>query len=222
MPLILGHRIDGSPIWPLAGGAPDGDDGGSGGDGGAGDGGASGSDDGAGDGGDGLGEAGRRAIEAERTATRRARDELRPWKAMGKRLGLTPEQIEERLSAAGQQQQNRDEATIRREVGAEITQKTNARLVRAEVKALAAATFQDPSDVPAFLHLDDYEVDDEGNVDTAAIERDLKKLLQSKPYLGKQAQQQGADFDGGARTGAPRPKSMNELIRGAKYGAGAR
>jgi hypothetical protein len=60
------------------------------------------------------------------------------------------------------------------------------RAVRSEVKALAAAEFADPEDAHAFLDLTSY-VDDDGDVDTAAIQQDLKGLLKRKPHLAKPA-----------------------------------
>jgi hypothetical protein len=54
------------------------------------------------------------------------------------------------------------------------------------VKALAAAEFADPEDAHAFLDLNSY-VDDDGDVDTAAIQQDLKDLLKRKPHLAKPA-----------------------------------
>jgi hypothetical protein len=58
------------------------------------------------------------------------------------------------------------------------------RAVRSEVKALASAEFADPEDAHAFLSLDSYVTDD-GDVDTDAIQRDLKDLLERKPHLAK-------------------------------------
>ncbi|WP_406418425.1 hypothetical protein [Streptomyces sp. NBC_01614] len=58
--------------------------------------------------------------------------------------------------------------------------------VRSEVKALASAEFADPEDAHAFLDLTSY-VDDDGDVDTAAIQQDLKDLLKRKPHLAKPA-----------------------------------
>ncbi|KOT94480.1 hypothetical protein ADK70_12420 [Streptomyces rimosus subsp. pseudoverticillatus] len=69
------------------------------------------------------------------------------------------------------------------------------RTVRAEVKALAAAEFADPEDAHAFLDLGGY-VDEDGDVDTSAISKDLKDLLKRKPHLAKPA-------DTGSRRPAP-------------------
>ncbi|MDH6224355.1 hypothetical protein [Streptomyces sp. MJP52] len=58
------------------------------------------------------------------------------------------------------------------------------RAVRSEVRALAAAEFADPDDAHAFLSLDSY-VDDDGEIDAAAIQQDLADLLKRKPHLAK-------------------------------------
>ncbi|AJP04784.1 hypothetical protein TU94_28405 [Streptomyces cyaneogriseus subsp. noncyanogenus] len=68
----------------------------------------------------------------------------------------------------------------------EKAQAVQQRAVRAEVRALAAAEFADPDDAHAFLDLTAY-VDGEGDIDTVAIQRDLKDLLKRKPHLGKPA-----------------------------------
>jgi len=84
------------------------------------------------------------------------------------------------------------------------------RAVQAEVKALAASKFADPSDASAFLDLGDY-VDDDGDIDSKGIEKALADLLKAKPHLGREGA--APSFDGGARTTAAGPASMNDLIR---------
>ncbi|MGY1439627.1 hypothetical protein [Streptomyces reniochalinae] len=69
------------------------------------------------------------------------------------------------------------------------------RAVRSEVKALAAVEFADPEDAHAFLDLGGY-VDEDGDVDTAAISKDLRDLLKRKPHLAKPT-------DSGPRRPAP-------------------
>ncbi|OLT13067.1 hypothetical protein BJF79_03670 [Actinomadura sp. CNU-125] len=59
-----------------------------------------------------------------------------------------------------------------------------ARAVKSEVRALAAATFADPTDPEALLDLTSYATDD-GDIDTDAIKVDLADLLERKPHLGK-------------------------------------
>ena len=84
------------------------------------------------------------------------------------------------------------------------------RTVRAEVRALAAGTFADPSDAAAFLNIAEF-VDDEGDIDSKGIEKALADLLKRKPHLAREAAP--PSFDGGARATATKPTSMNDLIR---------
>ena len=81
------------------------------------------------------------------------------------------------------------------------------RVVRAEVKALAAESFADPEDAHAFLDLGGY-VDEDGDVDTAAISKDLKDLLKRKPHLAKPE-------DSGPRRPAP-DRSQGSSGNGAR------
>ena len=60
-----------------------------------------------------------------------------------------------------------------------------SRAVKSEVRALASASFADPTDPEAHLTLSDYVTDD-GEIDTDQIEADLAALLERKPHLGKQ------------------------------------
>jgi hypothetical protein len=85
------------------------------------------------------------------------------------------------------------------------------RAAKAEVRAIAASTFADPSDAAAFLDMSDF-VDDAGDIDSKGIEKALADLLKRKPHLGKE-QPAAPSFDGGARTTAGAPSDMNALIR---------
>lgn len=63
-------------------------------------------------------------------------------------------------------------------------ERANTRLVKSEARALAAAAkFRDPADAVAFLDLTKVSVNDDGDVDEAAIKDQLKTLAESKPYL---------------------------------------
>jgi hypothetical protein len=71
---------------------------------------------------------------------------------------------------------------------ADVTSKTNARLVGAEVKAAAAhAGFNDPADAVIQLRdqLAGVKVDDNGDVDDAAVKALIAELATAKPYLVK-------------------------------------
>lgn len=71
---------------------------------------------------------------------------------------------------------------------ADMSTKTNTRLVRAEVKAAAsAAGFHDPADAAVLLHgkFGEVKVTDDGDVDEAAVKALVEELAKSKPHLVK-------------------------------------
>lgn len=87
----------------------------------------------------------------------------------------------------------------------------NARIVKAELKAAASGVLQDPDDAVAHIDPSQFEVDDDGNVDTKAIKAEVARLAAAKPYLtagGKPAPLPG----GGAAPAAG--VSMDDWMRG--------
>ncbi|MEU3665754.1 hypothetical protein [Streptomyces virginiae] len=144
-----------------------------------------------------LGPAGEKALDEWK---RRAKEAEKASREQAKRL----QAIEDRDKTEVQRASERAEAAEKR--AAAMAQRT----VRAEVRALAAATFADPSDAAAFLDPSDF-MDDDGDVDSKKLEKALADLLKRKPHLAKE----GAppSFDGGARRTADKPPSMNDLIR---------
>lgn len=229
----LGYRADGSPFWNYFGSAPDDGDAGAGSDdGGAGD----GDGDGDGSGGDdddavddqGLNGKGRRAIDAERAAADRAKKAYKPWGALRRDFGMTPDEIREVLSKRSKDDKGDskdskdvDPDAIRREAETSAQVKVNDKLRRAAVRVVAADLLKFPADAEKFIDISEYEVDDDGDVDSAQISRDIRELLASRPELGKVAKKGGPgggnpDFDGGSRGGAGGgQKTMSEIIRGA-------
>lgn len=145
-------------------------------------------DSGGDDGGDaGLGDAGQRALAAEREKARNATRELKPWKTLATETSMTPEQIRAALAKVPKDDAPPppDVDAIKREAEREASERANQRIVRAEVKALAADLFADPADAPMYLDLSKYDVDDSGDVNADEIKADLTKVLKSKPHLAK-------------------------------------
>jgi hypothetical protein len=89
------------------------------------------------------------------------------------------------------------------------------RVVRSEVVARAAGKLADPSDAPALLDLDEFKLDDKGEVDSKAIDAALDDLLKRKPHLAADTKRRTGSWDGGARPGGTTKPSMNDLIRSA-------
>lgn len=162
---------------------------------------------------DGLTAGGRKLIEAERNAAKDAKRALSPWRKLERDFQKSPDEIRAILEAS--ESGNTDEARIRREAETAATTKVNAKLVRSEVKAIAKGQFADPEDAYLFLDLDAVDVDDEGEVDTKEIERQIKAVLSRKPHLAAKSAEDDdtTDFDAGARRTAPKAKTMTDFIR---------
>lgn len=150
---------------------------------------------------DQLGDPGKKALDAMKAK----------WKAEKTRAD------KEAASAAalqakidGQEQQHQQEVEAQR-IRDEALATANLRLKKAELRAAATGKFADPSDAQTFITLDDIEVDDEGNVDRAAIDAAVDEILTNKPYLAAQSGSrfQGAG-DGGARNGSQKPSQLTE------------
>lgn len=72
----------------------------------------------------------------------------------------------------------------RAEGAAEVQSAANARLIAAEVRALAAAArFHNPTAAARLLDLSDVTVSDSGDVDSAALKSKLAALAKDEPYL---------------------------------------
>jgi hypothetical protein len=195
----LGVMPSGRIVWPVLGAAP-GDDDDAGGDTGDGDAGGDGQDD-AGDG-DGLGDAGKKALAEERKARREA---ARKLKAAEAELA----DLKAKAAAGAQQDQAQQDAEkARRDAEAAANAKANARILAAEVKAAAAGKLADPSDAARYLDMSEFEVGDDGTVDSGAIAEAISELIKSKPYLAAKATGFQGSGDGGARTGGSKPAQL--------------
>src|SRR5690606_19297838 len=75
----------------------------------------------------------------------------------------------------------------------------NRRILKAELRAVAAGKLADPSDALTFIDLDAIDVDDDGNVDRSALEAAVANLVTTKPYLAAQSGRFQGSADGGAR-----------------------
>lgn len=123
-----------------------------------------------------LGEAGKKALASERMNVRTARREAREAKA---ELAALKAQLEAKDKPADEQELDR----VRREVASEASQRANTRILRSEIRAVATGKLADPADAALYLDLEEFEVGDDGDVDTAAIEDAISDLLTRKPHL---------------------------------------
>lgn len=179
------------------------------GDGSSGDQGGDGAEsgDGAGDSGSDdaqLGDAGKAAIAAERKAAKAAARALKPWQSIADEFSLSPDDVRAALAKLnnGDGADDADAVDvdkITRDAQAAATTMANERIIRAEVRALAAETFADPTDALPNIDLSSYDVSDDGEVDADAIKADLADVLKKKPHLAKGGRKPIPDPSQGSR-----------------------
>jgi membrane protein involved in colicin uptake len=151
-----------------------------------------------------LGDAGKKALAAERQARRAAEKAAKAAQAELEKAREATLSETERLVAQAKRE-------AREELQAEYAKK----VVRAEVKAAATGKLSDPDDALIFIDVNEFDVDEDGQVDSKEISKAVEQLLKSKPYLSA-AQRVGGDVDGGARGKASTTSGdMNALIRRA-------
>ncbi|MGW2985452.1 hypothetical protein [Streptomyces goshikiensis] len=182
-------------------GQGDGDDGDEGdeGDGDEGDGQGDGAGAGAGQddegdpaGADELGDKGKRALASMKGK----------WRAERDRAKALEQQLAEKDGAD-------EAASVRRQAEQDAIAKANARIIRSEVKAAAKGVLADPADAYKFLDLDQFEVDEDGNLDEDEVAEAIQDLIKTKPYLAAApAKRFQGTGDGGAARKAPRPKQL--------------
>lgn len=139
---------------------------------------------------EGLGDAGKKAIDAMKAERNQAREDAKRLQAEVAQLKAKEEGREAEYQAELERQKVKDEALS----------KANDRIRKAEIRAIATGKLADPNDALQFLDLSSLEVSEEGAIDTALAEQLITDLLTSKPYL---AAQSGKRFEGNA-DGGPR------------------
>ena len=127
----------------------------------------------------------KKALKAEHLARREAERKARDLEAEKENAGKEP--AEQALAQA------------RREAAAEATRAADSRILRSEIRAAAKGRLADAGDALVYLNLDEFEVGDDGDIDSEAIEDAIADLLTRKPYL---AADTGEKFRGGADQGA--------------------
>lgn len=151
------------------------------------------------EGADQLGDPGKKALDAMRGKWKTERDKRRA--------------LEQQLAEQAAPGDDEDAETIRRQAEQAATARANTRIVKAEIKAAAAAKFADPNDALVYLDPAQFEVGEDGEVDADEIAEAITDLLTRKPYLAAQGGStkrfQGT-ADSGARKGTGRPSQLTE------------
>jgi hypothetical protein len=142
------------------------------------------------------------ALAAERKARKKADDEL------------------EKVKREGMSDAERKIAEAKAEGRTEALREAGLRLLRAEVRAIAAQKLADPSDAVRLLDLDDFEPAADGSYDPKAIAAAIDKLVDDKPYLVRSATSgpprvpQGTRGTPGAPAGDPGTSDGDQFLRG--------
>lgn len=157
---------------------------------------------------DGLGDAGKRAIESERKAARAAE---RKAKELEKRLA--------EIESANQTESEKAIAAARAEGRTEALSVANTRIVSAEIKSAASGVLANPDLAVRLIDASQFEVDEDGNVDTRAIAAEVQRLVKDEPYLAAGAKP--APLPGGGATPS-QGSSMDDALRAAARGGGGR
>lgn len=157
-----------------------------------------------------LGDAGKKAIDAMKAERKTAVDAA---KAEKKRADALQAQIDSLNKPA--EEVALDNA--RKEGASKATAEANVRIVRSELKAAAAVKLANPADALAFINPTKFDVDENGEVDSDALNQAIDALLIERPYL---ASGRPIPFQGGGDGGAkPEPKpeaSLDEQIQAAQ------
>jgi len=169
-----------------------------------------------------LGEAGKAALLKEREARREAErlmkettagDLVKERKARQKSdealKAMQSELAELRAKIADADKSDSDRAqdAARRDAEQAALAKANARILAAEVRA-AAGKLVDPADAARYLDMSEFEVGDDGSVDSGAISEAISDLIKARPYLAAKAQGFQGTGDGGARTNGSSAKQL--------------
>jgi len=140
---------------------------------------------------DSLADAGKKALNAMKAERNAARQDAKDAKAERDALKAEREN-------AGKPAEELALTEAEKRGEAKATQAANARILRSELKSAAKGKLADPADALAFLNLDDFEVGDDGEVDSDELEAAIDALLAKKPHLAAGTPRR---FDGGADQG---------------------
>lgn len=139
-----------------------------------------------------LGDAGKKALDAMKAK----------WREAEKVAATAKAELAKRDAEIALKDKPADEQALeaaRAEARAEATTKANERILRSELKALATGKLADPTDAALYINLTDFTVNDDGDVDSDALNDAISDLLERKPHLAAAKQTR---FDGAADQGA--------------------
>ena len=144
-----------------------------------------------------LGDPGKRALDTMKAERKAATDRAKAAEAERDALRAQLEGREAEHAAAQEKQRARDEALA----------VANKRILSAELRAAAKGKLADPSDAALYINLDEFEVSEDGEVDSDALASAIDDLLARKSHLAADSRR----FDGAADQGAKGEPRQSQL-----------
>lgn len=154
-----------------------------------------------------LGDAGKKALDAMKAQRKAANDRA---KAAEERATA----LETALAAKDKPAEEQALDAARAEARAEAQKAADARILKSELRAVAAGKLANPADALAFIDLSEFTVDADGEPDSDALNEAITDLLKARPYLAANPNQnpfQGQG-DGGAKPPAKPEATLDEQI----------
>jgi hypothetical protein len=144
-----------------------------------------------------LGDPGKKALDAMKAQRKAALDEAKAAKAERDALKAQLEGRDQEYAAEQERQRVKDEALAA----------ANKRILSAELRAAAKGKLADPTDAALYINLDEFEVSDEGEVDSDALASAIDDLIARKSHLAADTRR----FDGAADQGAKGTQRLTQL-----------
>ena len=144
-----------------------------------------------------LGDPGKKALDTMKAERKAATDRAKAAEAERDALKAQLEGREAEHAAAQEKQRARDEALA----------VANKRILSAELRAAAKGKLADPSDAALYINLDEFEVSEDGEVDSDALASAIDDLLARTAHLAADSRR----FDGAADQGAKGEPRQSQL-----------
>lgn len=153
------------------------------------------------EGADGLGDAGKKALDAIRA-------DLKAEKARARQFETELQKLRDADALKDKSETEREIALAKQEATREANAKANERILKSDIRAEAKGKLADPNDALVYLKLSEFTADDEGNYDPEDIASAISDLLAKKPYLA--SKNPVVKFDNGKTGNAP----LGQLTKG--------
>jgi hypothetical protein len=144
-----------------------------------------------------LGDPGKKALDTMKAERKAANDRAKAAEAERDALKAQIEGRDQEYAAEQEARRVKDEALAA----------ANKRILSAELRAAAKGKLADPTDAALYINLDEFDVSDEGEVDSDALASAIDDLLARKSHLAADTRR----FDGAADQGAKGTQRLTQL-----------